>query len=205
MDSQLTLGSAITDSCTRYAKAHKKSVFIGYNTRYGGGMYGTLKGVAESQLLETPVCENLMMSMAFGMALEGYRPVVCFERHDFLLLALDALVNHIDKMPWISGEQYRLPIIIRAIVGAKEPLNPGPQHTQDYTRALRDMLHHTEVYEPMSLWGLKRAWVELPGKTLSGAVVIIEYKDRYKWVMRDGHRTFQPETATNPLNPTGAR
>ena len=119
-----------------------------------------------------------MISLAFGMSLRGIRPVVCFERHDFLLLALDALVNHVDKMPALSGDQYKVPIVIRAIVGAKYPLNPGPQHTQNYTNALVSMLKNTPVYVPESITEFTRAW-EAAGQTPSGAVVIIEHRDWY--------------------------
>lgn len=142
-------------------------------------MYGTLKNVPDSQLIEMPVCENLMVGMAVGLALEDFLPVVCFERHDFILLGLDALVNHVDKMPHLSGDQYKLPIVIRAIVGAKEPLNPGPQHTQDYTKELESMLKYTQVYTPQTEGEFQRAWGSV-GQSQSGASVIIEHRDMYE-------------------------
>ena len=46
--------------------------------------------------------------------------------------AIDQLVNHLDKM-------FRYPMLIRAIVGSKEPLDPGPQHVGDYTKWLLDL------------------------------------------------------------------
>lgn len=153
--------------------------FIGYNTRFGSRMYGTLAGVGHGSCIEAPVAENLMAGLAMGMCLEGYRPVVCFERHDFLLLALDALVNQMDKMPWMSGDQFKYPIIVRAIVGSKIPMDPGPMHKQDYTQALQTMLKYTEVITPASEGSLEYAWSRV-GKTRSGAVVIVEYKDDYE-------------------------
>ena len=180
MDTALKYKDAIIQEIDSYA-LDPTAIFIGYNTVKGSRLYGTLNNVPVKQCLETPVCENLMVSLAIGMALEGYKPVVCFERHDFLLLGLDALVNHVDKMPWLSGDQFKLPIIIRAVVGAKNPLNPGPQHTGDYTIALRNMLKHTDIFCPF-YWGrewLSKAWGYV-GKSDSGAVVIIEERDLYE-------------------------
>ncbi len=173
----MTHKEIITELCTKYGE-NQKARFIGYNTAHGSRMYGTLSRVAEARCIEAPVAENLMMGLAMGMSLEGYLPVVCFERHDFLLLALDALVNHVDKLPYISGGQFKFPIVIRAIVGAKNPLNPGPQHTQDYTYALDGMLNHTSIVVPKTVHEYRRAWEQV-GFSPSGAVVIVEYKDLY--------------------------
>lgn len=151
--------------------------FLGYNIAKGSKFYGTLKGF-EDKCVEMPICENLIAGMAIGLALEGYRPVVCIERHDFLPIALDAIVNHIDKMPYLSGYQFKLPILIRAIVGAKEPLEPGCQHTQDYKLALYHMLKHTHIREPKSEFDIKSAFW-LVGNTPSGAVVLVEQRKYY--------------------------
>lgn len=174
----MTYKQAISEQCIKYAK-DPKARFIGYNVVYGSRMYGTLNEVPESQCIEMPVAENLMVGLAIGMALEGYLPVVCFERHDFLLLALDAIVNHVDKLPYLSGYQYKLPIIIRAIVGSKKPMNPGPQHNNDYTKMLDGILKHTPVWDLSEDYDVEAAWATA-GETPSGAIVIVEHKDIYE-------------------------
>lgn len=174
-----TYKQLVKEHCINYYKEHKnKCVFIGYNTVKGSRMYGTLDKIPLKNCIEMPVCEGLMTSMAIGMSLEGYRPVVCFERHDFMLLALDSIINHIDKLPYLSGDRYKLPIIIRAIVGSANPLNPGPQHTGDYTQAFRHLLKNTPVYTPHNALGFEMAWNDV-GNTLSGAVIIVEKRDWY--------------------------
>lgn len=173
----MTYKEAITKQCTEYAK-NPKARFIGYNTAYGSRMYGTLANVPKSQCIETPVAENLMMGLAMGMSLEGYRPVVCFERHDFLLIALDAIVNHLDKMPYLSGDQFKFPVIVRAIAGGSRPLDAGVQHTNNYHAALLTLVKHTLVIKPESGKDLKSAW-KAAGITASGAVIIIERRDWY--------------------------
>lgn len=103
--------------------------FVGYNTAYGHKMNGTLVG-CEHLCIETPVAENLMVGIAAGLSLEGYLPVLCFERSDFLLAGADALVNHLSHL-----QKYglKIPMIIRVCIGSDTPLDPGTQHVQDYS------------------------------------------------------------------------
>jgi pyruvate/2-oxoglutarate/acetoin dehydrogenase E1 component len=98
---------------------------------------GTLKYVPLSQKLETPVAENLMAGLAIGMSFEGFIPVLYYERHDFMLVAMDAIVNHIDKIERISHGQYKVPVIIRAVVADGGPFYSGPTHSQDFTNVFR--------------------------------------------------------------------
>jgi len=113
----------------------KKVYFIGYNLKFGSRNYGILKDIDKNKLLEMPVAENLMTGIAIGMALEGLKPVLIFERHDFMLNAFDQLINHLHKIPKISN--FNPKVMIRAKVGHTKPFNPGPQHTQDFTWILK--------------------------------------------------------------------
>lgn len=118
----------------------EKTVFIGYNTRCTKGN-GIFNGINDGQLIETPVAENLMMGMGIGMACRGYKPVVYFERFDFILNAMDALVNHLDKINSLSKGEYNPKVLIRAVVGAKKnPLFTCSSHTQDFTEAISKMV-----------------------------------------------------------------
>lgn len=172
----MTFQEAIAKCCSEYAKDPDVR-FIGYNTFCGSKMYGTLQDVVEDCTIESPVSENLMVGLAMGMSLEGLKPVVCFERHDFILLALDAIVNHLDKMPWLSGDQFDFNVVIRAIVGSKTPLQAGVQHTQDYSTILRKMLTHVKVLEPKTPKEYINAWKTHAGQ--GKPVIFIEHKDWY--------------------------
>src|ERR1700730_8083640 len=90
--------------------------FVGYGISIGKAM-GTLKNVAPAQLIEMPVAENLMVGFATGLALKGLKPVVFFERFDFILNALDAIVNHLDKIKTISRGEFNPTMILRIVVG----------------------------------------------------------------------------------------
>ena len=117
------------------------AIFLGQNVAYDGNvMYRHFEGIPMEQRLELPVAEELQMGMSIGLALQGYLPISVYPRMDFLLLAMNQLVNHLDKLLVMSQGQFRPKIIIRTKVGSKLPLNAGPQHTQDHTEAFRAML-----------------------------------------------------------------
>ena len=107
--------------------------FIGYNLAYGHKGYGTMEGVREGSIIEMPVAENLMTGVAIGLALGGMKPVLIFERHDFIWLAMDQLFNHLDKIWEMSHGEFDPIVIVRAIIGGTSPLNPGAQHSGHYT------------------------------------------------------------------------
>ena len=79
------------------------------------------------------------------MALEGYVPITCYTRFDFLVLALNQLINHADKIDHLTNNKFNSKIIIRTIIGSNFPLNAGPQHTQDHTLALKKMVKNIKI------------------------------------------------------------
>lgn len=130
---------AITAANTALA-ADSKTRFIGYGLRMGRA-YGTLANVKESQIIETPVAENLMVGLAIGLSLKGYRPIIFFERFDFICNALDAIVNHLDKVHDLSHGEFSPAVIIRAVIGNRiKPLRTGIVHTQDFTAAMKKLV-----------------------------------------------------------------
>lgn len=122
------------------------TIFLGQAVRFPGNYtYSTLEGVPLEKRIELGVCEELQMGMTLGLALEGFVPVSIYPRMDFLLLGINQLVNHIDKIAWMSEGKMQPRIIIRTSVGPTKPLDAGPQHTGNYTKALRKMLTAVKV------------------------------------------------------------
>lgn len=160
--------------------------FVGYGVRYGGKAAGTLRGVSETQLVETPVAENLMVGLAIGMSLAGLRPVVFIERFDFILNAMDAIVNHLDKIGVLSKGLFQPAAIIRVVAGNRNTgLQTGLTHTQDFSGAMRHMLSPAfdviSLVSPTGPGGVFMAYNEalarLRGQNKS--TMLIEYKDMY--------------------------
>lgn len=151
-------------------------IFVGYGLTHGRAM-GTIP--REANILETPVAENLMMGVACGLALTGRRPLVYVERMDFLLNALDCLVNHIDKAAGISRGEFSPGVIVRVTVGNSEkPLFTGEPHTQDFYAALRLMLVRTVVVRLHQFDDIVAIYAAAAAQQREGkSTVIVEYKD----------------------------
>lgn len=145
MGGLLTYFQAITDSMTMLAQ-HPKTLFIGQAVKYGGQRaHATFAGVPMDRRIEMPICEDFTVGFCTGLALEGYIPVCFIPRWDFLILAANQIINHLDKILLLGG--FRPKVIIRTAVGTNKPLDPGPQHTQNYTVPMRQMLKTVHVYE----------------------------------------------------------
>ena len=124
----------------------QKSYFIGQSVQYEGtAMFNTLIDVPMEKRLELPVVEEMQMGMSIGLALEGFIPISIFPRLNFLLLAVNQLVNHLDKISLMSKGGYQPKVIIRTGIGSEVPLDPFFQHKGDFTRPLQSMLKTVEV------------------------------------------------------------
>lgn len=120
------------------------TIFLGQSVGCPGtSMHSSLAGVPEDKLIEAPVAEDMQMGISIGLGLEGFCPISIYPRWNFLLLAFNQLVNHLDRLPLYSG--YKPKCIIRTAVGANKPLDPGPQHQDDFTDAARMMLKTINV------------------------------------------------------------
>ena len=150
--------------------AEPNALFLGQNVAYPGNvMFKDLEGILMEQRLELPVCEELQMGISIGLALQGYLPISIYPRCDFLLLAMNQLVNHLDKLALMSQNQFQPKVIIRTKVGSKWPLDAGPQHTQDHISSLKGMLQTVVVEQLRRPGGIiltyERA-IARPGSTL---------------------------------------
>src|SRR3990167_9584161 len=127
--------------------AGKGYIFLGQNLKFGGtSQFHMLKHLPESQRIELPVCEEMQMGMSLGMTLEGLKICSIYPRFDFLILATNQLVNHLDKVRLMSDGQFKAKgLIIKTCVGSVKPLFPGEQHCGDYTEAFKLMCKEIKV------------------------------------------------------------
>ncbi len=128
----------------RWLADKEDTLFLGQ----GVGIPGTsqsksLEGIPTEKRLEMPVAENLQMGIAIGLSLAGKVPICLYPRWQFLFLAMDQLVNHLDKIPLYSS--YKPKVIIRVAEGSDCPLDPGHQHKGDFSAAFQSMLRAINV------------------------------------------------------------
>ena len=163
-----------------YLGKKKNTIFLGQSVKFtGNAIYNTLTGVKEHKKLELPVFEEVQMGMSIGLALEGYVPITCYPRFDFLILAMNQMVNHLDKIRMMSRNEMQPKVIIRTSIGSKKPLNGGPQHTQDYTAAFKKILTEIKVIKLTKTSQIFETYKKAYNDKKNHSYLIIEYGDYY--------------------------
>jgi len=122
-------------------------LFVGQNMQFGGtSMYHMVKHLPKEQRIELPVFEDIQMGMSIGLSLQGIKVCSVFARMDFLILAINQIVNHADRVNLMSGGQFKLKgLIIRSAIGSTNPLMSGEQHSGDYCEGIQKMCKEIEV------------------------------------------------------------
>lgn len=116
-----------------------ETVFIGQQiVYYGNPMSKTIEGLPKERMIETPVMEETQMGMTLGMAMAGKLVVSFYPRWDFLISAMNQLVNHLDKYELMTSKKVH--VIVRVGKGSDKPLDPGHQHKANYIKPFGEML-----------------------------------------------------------------
>jgi len=99
-----------------------------------GGAFTVTLGLEKEfpdRMLNTPIAELGFFGAAVGAAIMGMRPIVDVQYGDFLFLAMDQIVNNAAKLRYMSGGTIKVPMVMRAPVGAT---GRGSQHAQNMER-----------------------------------------------------------------------
>src|SRR6476646_2428969 len=122
------LGAAIREEMQR----DDRVFLMGEEVAVYQGAYKVSKGflqeLGEMRVVDTPITELGFAGVGVGAAMVGLRPVIEFMTWNFALLALDQVVNAAAKMLYMSGGQFKIPIVFRGPNGAA--LQLSAQHSQ---------------------------------------------------------------------------
>ena len=163
-----------------YLGKQSNTIFLGQSVRYSGNaIFNTLVKVPDNKKIELPVFEDVQMGMSVGLALQGFVPITCYPRFDFLILALNQLVNHLDKIRKMSRNEMRPKVMIRTSIGSKTPLNGGPQHTQNYTEIFKKILTEIEVIYLENPKTIFKTFKRCADPKIKKSFLIIENGDYY--------------------------
>jgi acetoin:2,6-dichlorophenolindophenol oxidoreductase subunit beta len=94
----------------------------------GSSMTDLDKTFGRERVLDSPVSENATTAAGVGAALVGMRPIIIHPRMDFMVLAMDPLINQAANWSYMFGGQRSVPLTVRAIInrGGEQ----GAQHSQ---------------------------------------------------------------------------
>src|SRR5579862_636979 len=132
MEQIITYAEAIREATEQEMARNPRVLVFGIGVDDFKGTYGTTKGLVEkfgaARCFDTPLSEDGMTGVAIGMALAGLRPIHVHIRMDFLLLAMNQLINIAAKARYMYGGQVSVPIIERSVIGRS--WGQGAQHSQ---------------------------------------------------------------------------
>ncbi|MCL4370460.1 MAG: alpha-ketoacid dehydrogenase subunit beta [Chloroflexi bacterium] len=139
-DRRLTYDQAIREALDQALALDPRVFVMGQGVDDPSGMFGGTKDLhlqyGAERVFDTPLAENGLMGIAVGAALGGMRPVYFHNRPDFLMLAMDQLVNHASKWSFMFGGAVSVPLVVWACIG--RGWGSAAQHSQ----ALQGLFMH---------------------------------------------------------------
>ena len=102
----------------------------------GNTAKGLLERFGSNRVIDTPVSENAITGAAVGASLVGMRPIVIHPRMDFMLYALDPIINQAGNWFYMSGGAMSVPLVIWGII------NRGGEQAAQHSQAIHAMFAH---------------------------------------------------------------
>jgi pyruvate dehydrogenase E1 component beta subunit len=123
---------AIKDALAEEMRRDAGIFVMGEDVETMGGVFGCTKGLlaefGHDRIRNTPISEAAFTGAGLGAALTGLRPVIELQYADFILCAMDQVINQIAKYRYASGGKAKVPLVIRAQQGSGR--GNGVQHSQ---------------------------------------------------------------------------
>ncbi len=111
------LNEAMTQEMERDQNVFVYGIGVSDHKRVFESTAGLVEKFGKERCFDTPLCEDSMVGFGLGAALNGMKPINIHIRVDFLLLAMNQLVNMVSSFRYGSGGKLKVPLVIRAIIG----------------------------------------------------------------------------------------
>ena len=137
---RITYSEAIREGVRQALVLDDRVFVMGQGVDDPSGMFGATRDLQKEfgpkRVFDTPLAETALTGVAVGAALGGMRPVYFHNRPDFLLLAMDQLVNHASKWHFMFGGAVNVSLVVWACIG--RGWGSAAQHSQ----ALQGLFFH---------------------------------------------------------------
>jgi len=104
--------------------------------RIFGSTVGLVEKFGPERCFETPLSEDAMTGFGLGAAINGLRPIHIHTRVDFMILAMNQIVNMLSNYRYMVGGKLKVPMVIRAIVGR------GWGQSSQHSKSLHSIFAH---------------------------------------------------------------
>ena len=128
---EIAYGLAVNKALHREMEERPEVVMFGEDIATAGGTFGVTRNLRKKygeRIFDTPISEAAILGAATGSSIEGMKPVVEIMWMDFLLVAIDQIINQSANVRYISQGKQNAPMVVRMQQG----VTPGScaQHTQ---------------------------------------------------------------------------
>ena len=125
---EISFGDAIREAIAEEMRRDHRIVLIGEDVAEAGTTFKVLKGLVEEfgtgRIIDTPISEPGFTGIGVGAAMAGMRPIVDIMFGDFMTIIMDQVVNQAAKIHYMSGGAWKVPMVIRATMGATRRSRP---------------------------------------------------------------------------------
>jgi len=137
---EMTYAEAIRAAMSEEMRRDERVFLFGEDIgRYGGAFgvsFGMLDEFGPERIKETPISEAAIVGAAAGAAMVGMRPIAEMMFMDFILLAMEQLVNQAAKVRFMFGGKATVPMVIRM------PAGSGTGAASQHSQSLESLLIH---------------------------------------------------------------
>lgn len=128
----MTIREALNQALREEMRRDESVFLMGEEVAEYQGAYKVTKGLleefSEKRVIDSPITELGFAGLGVGAAMAGLRPVIEFMTFNFSILATDQIVNSAAKMLYMSGGQFKIPIVFRGPGGSAYQVSS--QHSQ---------------------------------------------------------------------------
>jgi pyruvate dehydrogenase E1 component beta subunit len=128
----ITMREALNQAIREEMQRDENVFLMGEEVAEYQGAYKVTKGILEEfgdkRVIDTPITELGFAGLGVGAAMAGLRPIVEFMTFNFSILATDQIINSAAKMLYMSGGQFKIPIVFRGPGGSA--FQVSSQHSQ---------------------------------------------------------------------------
>ena len=158
--------------------------------------YGTIPDIEEiennEQLIELPISEAASIGMAIGASQFGIKPIICFQRIEFGILALDQLITNGSKIGYLTAGEYPCSVLLRMVIG--RGWGQGPLHSQSFEN-IWNSIPGLKVFMPASAKDYLECFEYFEKN--SGVVISLEHR----WTHLAKQETFRSSKSSNQRKP----
>lgn len=137
---EMTYGAAVRSAMEWEMDKDSRVFIMGEDIGVYGGAFGVTMGMVDrfgkTRVRDTPIAEEGIVGAGIGAALVGMRPIVEMQFSDFIMNAMDQVVNQAAKIHFMFGGSMSVPLVIRGPAGA------GTGAAAQHSQSLEAWFHH---------------------------------------------------------------